>query len=390
MFTKRQLLGGAALAASAAISGLSPARAAATSRSGFFAAKDIAEAGFIFGLPIVMNYAVMYEFVINKNSGQYKAPFNATHNESRRLHLQGHRRRHAEQRHAVFLRCGWTCAPSRMVISVPAVEKERYYSVQLCDGNTFNYGYIGSRATGNEAGDYHGRPGRTGTARRPPASRKSSTPPRSSRWRSSARSSSARTTCRMSKKVQAGYQAAAALRLSAPARAARRARHRLPADQQGHGEDEFLPVSRLRPAVRARRAGGEGDPRATRPHRHRPGQDVQLQRPDARTQTRSRPRHEGRARERSSGASPTSARRSTAGGSAPRSATATIFNGDWLLRAAAAKAGIYGNDADEAMYPMTRKDATGEPLDGSKHNYTLTFPAGQSAAGERLLVGDDV
>ena len=24
----------------------------------------------------------------------------------------------------------------------------------LCDGNTFNYGYIGSRATGNEAGDY--------------------------------------------------------------------------------------------------------------------------------------------------------------------------------------------------------------------------------------------
>ena len=40
------------------------------------------------------------------------------------------------------------------MLSVPAVEKERYYSVQLCDGNTFNYGYIGSRATGNEAGDY--------------------------------------------------------------------------------------------------------------------------------------------------------------------------------------------------------------------------------------------
>ena len=26
--------------------------------------------------------------------------------------------------------------------------------MQFCDGNTFNYGYIGSRATGNEAGDY--------------------------------------------------------------------------------------------------------------------------------------------------------------------------------------------------------------------------------------------
>ena len=41
-----------------------------------------------------------------------------------------------------------------MVISVPAVEKERYYSVQMIDGNTYNYGYIGSRATGHEAGDY--------------------------------------------------------------------------------------------------------------------------------------------------------------------------------------------------------------------------------------------
>ena len=52
-----------------------------------------------------------------------------------------------------------------------------------------------------------------------------------------------------------------------------------------------------------------------------------------------------------------------------------FYKGNWLMRAAAAKGGIYGNDADEAMYPMTRKDATGETLDGSKHNYTLTFPA---------------
>jgi hypothetical protein len=53
------------------------------------------------------------------------------------------------------------------------------------------------------------------------------------------------------------------------------------------------------------------------------------------------------------------------------------YHGDWMLRAAAAKAGIYGNDPIEAMYPMTRTLADGEPLDGSKHNYTVTFPAGQ-------------
>ncbi len=52
-----------------------------------------------------------------------------------------------------------------------------------------------------------------------------------------------------------------------------------------------------------------------------------------------------------------------------------FFNGDWLLRAAGAKAGIYGNDSVEATYPMTRVDENGETLDGSKHNNTLTFPA---------------
>jgi len=56
---------------------------------------------------------------------------------------------------------------------------------------------------------------------------------------------------------------------------------------------------------------------------------------------------------------------------------ASFFKGDWLLRAAAAKAGIYGNDAAEAMYPMTKALPDGTPLDGSKHAFTLTFAAGQ-------------
>src|SRR6478609_2887631 len=45
--------------------------------------KAIAEEGFIYGLPIVMNYGVMYEYSVDKNSGQYKAPFNQIKNEAR-------------------------------------------------------------------------------------------------------------------------------------------------------------------------------------------------------------------------------------------------------------------------------------------------------------------
>ena len=54
-----------------------------------------------------------------------------------------------------------------------------------------------------------------------------------------------------------------------------------------------------------------------------------------------------------------------------------FFNGNWMLRAAGTKVGIYGNDAVEATYPFTKTLANGETLDGSKKSYTLTFPAGQ-------------
>src|SRR6266849_2681105 len=42
--------------------------------------KAIAEEGFIYGLPIVMNYAVMYEYAVDTKSSQFKAPFNQLYN----------------------------------------------------------------------------------------------------------------------------------------------------------------------------------------------------------------------------------------------------------------------------------------------------------------------
>jgi hypothetical protein len=56
---------------------------------------------------------------------------------------------------------------------------------------------------------------------------------------------------------------------------------------------------------------------------------------------------------------------------------AVFFNGDWLKRAAAAKFGIFGNSTIEAVYPIATQEADGALLDGSKRNYTLTFPPHQ-------------
>jgi hypothetical protein len=48
---------------------------------------------------------------------------------------------------------GWTCGRSPSFFR-SAVDLKRYYPVMFCDGNAYNYGYIGTRATGSEPGDY--------------------------------------------------------------------------------------------------------------------------------------------------------------------------------------------------------------------------------------------
>ena len=169
------------------------ARAAATLPS-VEETKAIAEEAYIYGLPLVMNYAVMYDFAVNRDSGQFKAPFNEIANEAR-VFTYKDTAVIVPNSDTPYSTVSLDLRAEPMVLSVPAVEKGRYYSVQLCDGNTFNYGYIGSRATGNDPGDYLVA-GPDGQARRRLASGRCSGRRRSSRWPSSAPSSSAPRTCR--------------------------------------------------------------------------------------------------------------------------------------------------------------------------------------------------
>src|SRR6478672_10003289 len=99
--------------------------------------KAIAEEGFVYGLPIVMGYAVMYEYAVDKNSSQFKAPFNHIKNEARVYTYKDTAviTPNSDTPYSVL----WLDLRSEpIVLSVPAVEKERYYSVMLSDNNTFN------------------------------------------------------------------------------------------------------------------------------------------------------------------------------------------------------------------------------------------------------------
>jgi hypothetical protein len=347
---------------------------ASISAPGIAETKRIAEDAFIYGLPIVMNYAVMNEFSVNRNSGQYKAPFNTIYNDAR-VFTYKDTAVVTPNSDTPYSMLWLDLRAEPMVISVPAVAKERYYSVQLVDGNAYNYGYIGSRATGVDAGDYL-VVGPDWKGETPEGIKKvfrSTTPFGLTIFRTQLFNAEDMPNV---VKVQAGYKAqplSAFLKQAAPPAAPKI--DFLPATTRGIKDNfyayldaalEFVPLTPENKALRARLASiGIGPGKTFMFHElsleHKAAVLLAMKEGDDKV-----------SEYLSSGMKDINGWKvgSLFGDSA-------FYRGDWLKRAAAAKGGIYGNDGIEAMYPMTRTDETGEALDGSKHNYTLTFPAGQ-------------
>ena len=77
--------------------------AAGVPAPGIAEVKAIAEEGFIYGLPIVMNYAVMYEYRGGQELGPVQGPVQPDLQRGPRLHLRGHGDHHAQQRHALLV-----------------------------------------------------------------------------------------------------------------------------------------------------------------------------------------------------------------------------------------------------------------------------------------------
>jgi hypothetical protein len=337
--------------------------------------KAIAEEGFIYGLPIVMNYAVMNEFCLDKNSGQYKAPFNTINNEAR-VFTYKDTAVVTPNSDTPYSMVWLDLRAEPMVISVPAVEKGRYYSVQLVDGNTYNYGYIGSRATGTEPGDYLVvGPGWKGET---PAGIKkvfqSSTPFGLTIFRTQLFNADDMPNV---VKVQSGYKVrplSAYLKQPAPPAAPKV--DFVPATTKGIKENfyeyldaalQFVPETAEDKDIRARLATIGIGPGKTFNFKelsleHKAAVLLAMKAGDDKVSAYVADSGKDESGWRVGG---------LAGGDS------ASFNGNWLNRAGVAKAGIYANDPAEAMYPNTRKDTEGETLDTSKHNYTLTFPAGQ-------------
>ena len=122
----------------------------ARAQAGTGDASQIFEEAFIYGFPMVMNYGVFYQYFVDKSSPEYKAPFNILYN-SAHVYTPKDTAVVTPNSDTPYSFVAMDLRAEPFVICNPEIEKSRYFSVQLVDFYTFNYGYMGSRTTGNSA-----------------------------------------------------------------------------------------------------------------------------------------------------------------------------------------------------------------------------------------------
>lgn len=337
-------------------------------------AKQIAEEAFVYAFPLVMNYGTLYEFVIDKNSDQYKAPFNQLYN-MQRVATPQDTAIVTPNSDTPYSLLWMDLRAEPIVLSLPEVEASRYYAVQLIDLYTCNYGYIGSRTTGSGAGDYMvAGPHWKGKI---PESVKHV-------FRCETELSFAVYRTQLFnpgdmdnvKKVQSGYQVqtlSTYLKQPAPPAAPEVKWPKI--DKQLAAADPFAylnfvlqfcpptgPAAVEQP-LRARFAKigiAAGQPFPA--DKFTPAQKAELE-AGVKSALEKIQEQLHAAGKKNNGWMITVA-----------FGDRSFYKGDWALRAAAAMGGIYGNDEVEALYPLLLTDSDGNKPDCGKHRYTITFP----------------
>lgn len=331
----------------------------------------------LYGLPLVMLYSIMNEYAINKDSDQFKAPFNQIRNEPR-VYTPADTAIITPNSDTPYSFAWLDLRAEPVVLCVPEMSEDRYYSVMLTSQYTFNFGYIGSRATGNGAGCYAiAGPGWTGST------------PKGIEKVLVAGTDFALATYRTQlfnpadidnvKAIQDKYSVqplSAFLGQPAPPSAPAIDWPDITATMEKANPFSYLAfILQFAPATgpaavevplreKLARIGieaGKPFPTVALTAAAKAAMTAGIQQAEPLIKAKI-----ATLGEQVNGWVNSHSMRLDRSG----------YNGDWTERSAVAVAGILANDAVEASYAFTRNDKDGVKLDGSKTNYTLTFPAG--------------
>ncbi|MGM4988146.1 DUF1254 domain-containing protein [Tardiphaga sp. 841_E9_N1_2] len=335
-------------------------------------AKQIAKEAYIFGLPMVTVYSTLYEFSIDNGNPQYKGPFNSILNVSR-VFTPDDTAFVTPNSDTPYTFIGPDLRAEPMVLTVPPMEKDRYFVFQMMDLYTFNFDYVGSRTTGNGGGDFLiAGPDWNGPV--PSGITKvirSETQLVNVVGRTQLFNPGDLENLR---KIQSGYQLRPLSRYlgtTAPAAVAdiKWIRPVKPAEQSKSLEffnqlAFLLQLTSVNPAEAALRnrfesigivSGAAFD-----------------------TASISDTRRAALLAGMAEGQAEIDAYRATLGGkSADLFGSREFLKNDYLKRATGTQVGIGANSKDEALYPIYEKDGEGRPLDGSSGRYILRYAAGE-------------
>jgi len=320
------------------------------------------EEAYIYGLPLIMSYKTMYAYCVDKKGPNYKAPFNQLSNVARVYGPQD-TTVVSPNSDTPYTLMWMDLRAEPVVITVPAMESNRYYTIQLQDICTYNFGYIGSRTTGNGAGSYLVT-GPSWNGDMPEGVRQVFSTNADYAFGVGRTQLFSAEDLDNVQRIQKGYKVQTV------------------SDFLGSKAPPKAPVVAF-PAWKPSAVGNDFISYLTFALQHVTPDAAEKQLWDKWASIGVAP---GKAYDYSKLAEEkqkaiTAGVKSAIAKINDKAARAAIagnnragYGGDWLLRAAVTQMGWGANDAVEASYPAYRSDADGEVLDASKRNYTLTFP----------------
>jgi hypothetical protein len=116
-------------------------------------ARGIAKEAYLYGFPVVEMYKTLYTQAVDKKSPNFKAPFNQIGNTAKAFTAKDTAfvTPNADTPYS-FIWMDLRAEP--VVLTLPAIDEHRYYSVQLIDAYTQNFAYLGTRSTGSNGGHF--------------------------------------------------------------------------------------------------------------------------------------------------------------------------------------------------------------------------------------------
>ena len=115
--------------------------------------REIAKEAYIYGYPMVDSYRIQHAYFIDNNNPEFKADWNTIRSFAR-VFTPEDKAVQTPNSDTPYSFLGMDLRAEPVVLTVPPVEKERYFSIQLIDAYTHNFDYIGSRTTGNDGGNF--------------------------------------------------------------------------------------------------------------------------------------------------------------------------------------------------------------------------------------------